>query len=279
VLDAHTHVSCADAGRFPPAPSPGVGSDWWQGGGGHVTALLAEMDDAGVDAAVVVQAVGVYGHDCRCAAATVAAAPERLSLVVSIDMDSEDPAAALAALVAAVEVPVAGVRLFGVAGDRPPWLADGRGDAVVAVAAAAGLTVVPCVFTPALEDLRRLASAHPEVPMALDHCAFPDRAPERGWRSVLALADVPSVALKVTTYVLEAAERDDGDAALALDRLVEAFGPDRLAWGSDHPQDRTTDYAGKVHLAARAARHLAPGDRDALFDATARRLFRARARA
>jgi predicted TIM-barrel fold metal-dependent hydrolase len=252
-----------------------VGSSWWQDGGVDGPAILAELDDADVALGVVVQAVGVYGHDCRCAAATVATAPDRLALVASVDLDGPDPLQAVTEL-AGMGPRLAGVRLFGVAGDReapPAWLSDGRAGAVVEAVAELGAAVVPCLFPVALPALAALAADHPHVLMALDHCGFPDLDPTDPWRSFAAVREVPSIACKVTSYVLEAAERDDGDPAPTLERLVEQVGADRLCWGSDHPQDQRHTYEGKLALLERAARHLDAAARATVTEHTARRLF------
>lgn len=269
LVDCHTHVACPDATRFP-RTATGVGSDWSHHGGA-VEELLADMDAAGVGRAVVVQAIGVYGHDCRCATHAVEAHAGRLALVGSVDMAGPDPAGALAAMAAAS--PLAGVRLFGVGDADPSWVADGRGDDVLDAAAALGTTVVPTVFSDRLADLGALLERHPAVPVALDHCAFPDRDPDHGEAALLALAELPSLWLKVTSYVLEGAERDEGDPAPMLERLVAAFDAERLCWGSDHPQDRRHDYAGKLDLARRAARGLDAAQRDAFLGRTSLELW------
>ena len=265
LVDCHTHVACPDRQRFPRTRT-GVGSDWSHHGG-SVEELLAGMDATGVERAVVVQAIGVYAHDCACAADAVAAHPGRLALVGSVDMDDPDPAAALAALAAGA--PLAGVRLFGVGDADPSWLTDGRGHAVLEAAAELGTTVVPTIFSDRLGDLGALLERHPSVPVALDHCAFPDRDPDGAETALVALAELPSLWLKVTSYVLEGAERDEGDPAPMLERLVAAFDADRLCWGSDHPQDRRHDYAGKLDLVRRAARGLDEAQRDALLGRSA----------
>ena len=108
--------------------------------------------------------------------------------------------------------------------------------------------------------------------MAIDHCAFPDMG-EEGEPAVLRLADLPEVHLKVTSYVLEMAQHDEGDPAGIVERLTSAFGANRLCWGSDHPQDQRSTYAGKVELAHHATRTLGAGDRDAVLAGTAMRLW------
>jgi predicted TIM-barrel fold metal-dependent hydrolase len=288
VVDAHTHVACPDRSRFPVRPSVGAGSEWYSGDAVSGEALLAEMDGAGVGRAVVVQGIGAYGHDCSCAAATVAEHPDRFALVVSVDMDGPDPSDDLMALVDALAAgrspgasgvelagPVrpVGVRLFGVGAATTDWLHDARAAEVWRSAGHLGLTVVPCVFSPVLDAVAEVAASHPDVPVAVDHCGFPDMAGADGWPQLLRLAGLAAVGLKVSSHVLEAGERDDGDPAVVVDRLVEAFGAERLCWGSDHPQNQALDYAGKLALARHAARHLDADQSAAFFGANAHRLW------
>ncbi len=166
-----------------------------------------------------------------------------------------------------------GVRLFGVGEATTSWLEDARASEVWRTAGELDLSVVPCVFAVALDAVGEVAASHPGVPVAVDHCGFPDMAGAEGWPAVLRLAAVPSVGLKVSSHVLEAGERDDGDPAIVVDRLVEAFGTDRLCWGSDHPQNQALDYAGKLALARHAARHLDATQSASFFGANAQRLW------
>lgn len=270
VVDTHTHVACGD--RFPFHPT-GAASDWWRSGG-SVDDLLADLDANGVDRVVIVQAVGAYAYDCACAADSVARHADRASLVVAVDMTGADPAADLLALLDAPPsgARISGVRLFGVGGSAADWITDGRGAAVWEIAAARGVVVVPTVFADRFDELGAIAAEH-SAAVAIDHCGFLDMADATGLDQLLRLADLATVNLKITSYVLEAAERDDGDPAILLGRLVDAFGADRLCWGSDHPQDLRHDYAGKLALARRAARGLDDSQRDGLFSRTAERLF------
>ncbi len=270
LIDAHTHIGCGDDPRFPLSPS-GVASEWWRDGG-TAEQLLAELDGSGVDKAVAVQAIGAYGYDCRCAASAVAEHPSRLALVAAIDMEADDPAEAMVEMMGSLAVAPAGVRLFGVGSVEPEWLVDGRAAAVWDLAAELGTTLVPCLFTSHLTDLAAVIEGRPEVPVAVDHCAFPDMG-DGGEAAVLRLAELPEVHLKVSSYVLEMAERDEGDPAPIVERLASAFGANRLAWGSDHPQDQRHTYAGKVELAHQAVRGLGPAERDAVLWGTAARLW------
>lgn len=275
VVDTHTHVACADRTVHPLRPTTtGTVSEWWREGA-DIGDLLADMDATGVERAVVVQAVGAYGYDCSCAAASVARNPDRAALVIAVDMGADDPAAELRALVDAPPsgASIAGVRLFGVGSVDASWLTDGRGAAVWSVAAEHDLVVVPCVLADRFADVRALVESTPAARVAVDHCGFPDLCAGDVWANTALLAGLTQVHLKVTSYVLEAAEAIDGDAAPTVERLVDMVGADRLCWGSDHPQDRRHDYTGKVALAHRSTRTLDERSRAALLGATGERLF------
>ncbi len=247
IVDTHVHVACADTARFPPRPT-GVGSDWWIGGSGDAETVLGDVRDGGVDHVVVVQAVGAYGHDPSCAAAAVDGAGGWARLVPSVDLSGSDPSAQLDAL---VQLPsVVGVRLFGVA-DGAPWLDDGRADEVWCRAGELGLALVATLFSDRLAALGRVIDRNPQVAVVLDHCGFPDLAGPAGEASLFALAGARPLRLKVTTHVL-AAWSTEGRLESTLERLVDAFGPRRLCWGSDHPQHQGLSYREKLALAERA---------------------------
>lgn len=260
IVDSHTHVMSGDTERYPVRPDLGH----WFHGAGDVESLLAAMDVAGVDQAVLVQFVGGYAYDCSYAADAVAAGDGRLGLCGAVDMFGPDPAGDLRALAAAT--PVRAVRLFGVGAEAPVWLADGRAAAVWAVAEATGVGVVATLWDRDLPALRPLVARHPGVPVAIDHCGFADFA--AGAEPLLALADLAAVHVKVSSHVLAPLE----DPADVVDLLAARFGADRLAWGSDFPQSEGS-YADMVALARRAARRLDDGARADFLGGTARRLW------
>ena len=273
IVDTHTHVAISDDPRFPLSASD-LTSSWWTSGA-TIDDVLHQLDANDVHRLVLVQAVGAYGYDCSYAAASAAAHADRAAFVAAISMHADDPVAELAAL---CEAPpsgavIAGVRLFGVDGIEPTWLTDGRAAAVWDFAAEYNLVIVPTVFANKFKHICALAQHAPTASVAIDHCGFTDMVEGDGQAMLFALADIPSLHLKVTSYVLEAAERDDGDAAILIERLAKVFGADRLCWGSDHPQDQRHDYAGKLALARHATRSFDDASRSAFFNTTASRLF------
>lgn len=270
IVDSHTHIASSDRERYPVRPT-GVGSTWWSPGVHDADRLVAGMERAGVDRAVVVQAVGAYGYDCTYAIDAVAAHPGRLALVGAVDMEDADPARRLGELVEAADgagTTLRGARLFGVTGTPPGWLTDGRAEAVWAAAAELGCMLVPTLFAADLCHLRRLIEGRPSVPVALDHCGFPDLTggpPYVGAAPLHALTDLGPLSLKVSSHLLlDAVGSGSGDPAELVDHLAGAFGATRLCWGSDYPQTQELSYPEMVALGQRAARNLG-GDDQAAF--------------
>ena len=271
VIDAHLHVVAADTDRFPQQPS-GFGRDWWTGRDVDVDQIGRDLDANGVDRGVIVQAVGPYRNDNTYARAAVAEHPRRFALVAAIDAGGSDPGTELADVVDAG--PVAAVRVFAAAGDAT-WLDDERGRAIWAVAARTDTPIVAALFPDHLDALAALVATRPDLTVALDHLAFPDLTggppfPNAG--PLLALAELPAVHLKATTISLTTAQAAGGTRPL-IEHLVETFGADRVAWGSDHPQSYELPYPEMVQLAKDACAGLDADARDAVLGGTAARLW------
>jgi predicted TIM-barrel fold metal-dependent hydrolase len=201
---------------------------------------------------------------------------DRCLAVVSLDLDAPDSRQTARMLHSLAEHPgVRGVRFFGVGGTEPTWLDDPERLIVWETAAELGLVVVATVFDRHLAALRRTLERMPGLPVALDHCGFPDLtggALLLNAAPLLALADVSNVHLKVSSYLLEQAEAL-GDPAIVVDRLAAVFGADRLQWGSDYPQTHDRTYPQLVELARLAMRNLPERARAAVLGGTADRFW------
>lgn len=261
IVDTHVHVVADDEARYPLNPS-GVTAPWYREDPSSLERLLRLMDDAGVDAAVLVQAISAYRYDNRYTLDAARDAPRRCTPVVCADLAGTDPAAEARRLLAAGGRGFRWVAIHdgGVAEPRAVW------DVVTAAA-------VPAVVTILAEHLPALAAAleHLRLPIALDHCGFADLTqgvpPELG-----DLARFPNLHLKVSTIALDAAGAG-GDVRDLLPELVDRFGADRLMWGSDYSQTHDRPYADLVEHARHAASKLGDADRGWFLGATARRLW------
>ncbi len=270
IVDTHVHVVAAEQSRHPLRPS-GVGSQWFRDHPVTVEQYLETATDAGVDGAVLVQAHGAYGSDNSYVLDALQAAPARTVGVVIVDPADPDPAARLREL---ARVPGChGVRLFGIGPEPPTWFDGDAGAALWDTAIDLDLRIVATLLAPDLPRLAAMLSRHPGAPVVLDHCGFPDLRDGPsfpGLAPVLALADQPALHLKVTSHVLEEAGHD---APAVVDRLAEAFGAERLVWGSDYPQTHDRTYAELVALGRDACAGLTESDRARVLGENALRLW------
>jgi L-fuconolactonase len=168
---------------------------------------------------------------------------------------------------------VVGVRLFAVH-PGSAWVGTDRARAAVEAVADLGLVLVLTVFQAQLAPLRPLLEGHPSLPVAVDHCGFPDIA--QGvlvpGQPVWDLADLAQVSLKVSSHLFGSLG-GAGDPAPLVDQLVGRFGPGRLVWGSDYPQTAHGGYRELVDLGHRAVRNLDRADRAAVLSDNAAVLF------
>lgn len=269
-VDAHVHVASDDEARFPRHPT-GLASDWWKRGGYEVDAVLSTLAGAGVTQMVAVQAAGAYGDDNRYVIDVAMDHPESVRSVVVVDPD--EPGAAGVVTNLAARPGVAGVRYMAVQ-PTATWVGTERAEGAFESAGRAGLTVVLTVFSTQIPALRPVMDRFPEVPIVFDHCAFPSLEGSVIGRDdpLLGLVDLPQVAVKVTSHNLAPLARAGGARPL-VEQLAEAFGTERILWGSDYPQTAHDTYAGLVDLATTAFAGLTPAEQAAVLGDNTRRLF------
>jgi predicted TIM-barrel fold metal-dependent hydrolase len=270
-IDTHLHAISPDTAKYPVAPVGGHQSDWSRERPVDAPGVLRAMDDAGIDKAVLVQASTVYGHDNRYVVDAVRAAADRFVGVYSIDALSAD---AVAQIDRWRSAGLSGIRLFTTGSTMPgqsAWLGHESSFAAWAHAEALGLPVCLQMTMAGLPVLRSLLERFPKVRVLLDHCARPDLSdgpPYEAARALFDMAAYPGVYLKLTDRTLAAAQAGKSNPATFLEKLVTAFGANRIAWGSNFPaaHGRLTE----LLAAARAVLSvLAPADQALIFGGTA----------
>src|SRR5262245_52156385 len=275
IVDTHTHVIARDEARYPLQPS-GVGSNWFREAPRTVEELGALTEEAGVGAAVLVQAFGAYTFDNSYVLDAATTDPSRFVSVVIVD--PEDTASPARVREFAREKSCTGVRLFSIGPmDRaqPTWLDDSATFALWDACSTLGLRVVVACLPEHLDRLDRMLERFREQTVLLDHCGFVDFAsgrPYRGADSLFRLARHLHLHCKVTSHVLEQVTAADGAGAV-VERLIAEFGADRLAWGSDYPQTHDRPYAELVALGLDACAGLPTRDRELVMGGTAQRLW------
>jgi len=272
VVDTHTHVVSSDEAAYPLQPA-GLPGDWYRSAPCSAEQLLAQMDAAGVAGAVLVQGVGAYSYDNSYAADSAAACPERFASACCIDVEAEDPLADLGYWIG--ERGMQGVRLFALSASGPSWLAEPRGLSLLGRAHELGAHVIVTILWSQLGELDGLLSRFPNVPISLDHCAFPPVAgpPWRELEPLLDLAKYPNLHLKLSTHVIDSEEKNGSDVQGLVGLFAERFGASRLLWGSDFCQTHDRSYAELVGLGKRAFAGLPEEERALCLGGNALRLW------
>ncbi|WP_030904336.1 amidohydrolase family protein [Streptomyces sp. NRRL F-5126] len=241
--------------------------------------LEPETRAAGVTATVLVQTV----HDARETPEFLALAQgSRLVAGVVGWTDLTHPA--VADRIAALTEAPGGNRLVAIrhqvqAEPDPEWLLRPDVRRGLAAVAAAGLAYDLVLVPHQLPAAARAAALLPGLTFVLDHLGKPRIAAgqREPWaRDVARLAEHANTACKLSGLVTEAAwdAWSTGDLRPYADTVIEAFGPDRLMFGSDWPVCTLAATYGEVLDAARSlVAGLGGAERAAVLAGTARRLY------
>jgi predicted TIM-barrel fold metal-dependent hydrolase len=274
VVDTHAHIISSDPVSFPHGPLP----DWPAERFVDAEKLLQRMHTAGVERAVLVQYSSVHGYDNSYVLATARQRPDRFVAVCTVEALQPEAADQLSACVANG---AAGVRLRAPGRQGPlNWL-----ECEPVWQRTAELHVPVCVhFTESVQAegmrlLPRLLAKFPSVGVVLDHVGNPqwrEGPPDYGLRAVLDLARFEQLTLKFTTVNLERLDAANVEPRIALERLVGAFGAERIAWGSDAP-NTPGDYTEMLGWMRQSISMLNAADQVSILGGTALRVYPRRA--
>lgn len=158
----------------------------------------------------------------------------------------------------------------------PEWLLRPDVARGLAALADAGLVYDLIVQGHQLPAAVKAAESHPDLSFVLDHLGKPLIASgtlEPWATAVRTLAARPNTVCKLSGMVTEAdpASWTVDDLRPYADTVLDAFGPDRLMFGSDWPVCVLAASYGEVLDAAN--RLVAPADRTAVFETTATRVY------
>lgn len=196
--------------------------------------MLALMDDAGVDRAIIVPP-SWEGDRNDYALEAAQRFPDRFAVMGRLTLDSPDAKRQVARWMD--DRGMLGVRLnFTFA--HIELIRSGAADWFWPMAAEAGIPVM--AHTPmVMPEMMRVVRAHPKLKLVIDHMGMSseiarDNRREEALARTLEFAAFPKVAVKlsnVPTYSHEA--YPFADMKPFLQKLIEAFGPRRCFWGTD----------------------------------------------
>ena len=267
IIDTHTHVVSSDKAKHPLDPGA---RGWSTEVSNDVEALIAEMDNAGVECATLVQPNGTYGLDNSYQCDSAQQYAPRTVAVGILDPAATDAADQLSYWVN--ERGMTGVRLQSQAEPDDP-----RCDALWQRAASLGIPIsIGGGGQPEKVDaMRNVGARHTNVLFAPDHFAgWSGSADKAAMTTALEeLARLPNAYLRISSTSLgpyadlTAPEQD------LFRRVIEAFTPRRVMWGSNFPSSREGGYIGQVQLGQTALPWLSDDDVNWIMGETAHQLW------
>jgi len=207
-----------------------------------VEKLIAEMDAAGVSRAFLVPPAfdGIGRNDYSLAAAR--AHPDRFVVMGRLPLDAPDAPDLLDRW--AEEPHGRGLRMSVFMPRQREWLADGTLDWFWAAAErlAQPLMIYPGPVPELLQAVGRIAQRHEGLKISIDHMAAGpyDQVDEAAFAhlpDLLALAALPNMAIKASALPEHSsAEYPYRNIHPYIRQTIDAFGPERVFWGTDMPR-------------------------------------------
>jgi predicted TIM-barrel fold metal-dependent hydrolase len=199
--------------------------------------MVAAMDAAGVDAALLISPYTMYRYDASYAIQVRAAHPGRFALIKPVDPNDPGVADTIAAW--AKQDGAIAVRIMLTYAASPD--ANDPGIARVMAAAARNALPLNLLCWGRLDQVDQLAAKNPDTQIIIDHLGlqqpFAPPAPKEPFAElpkVLKLAAYPNVAIKISgACTLSHQPFPYPDIWDPLRRILDAYGLDRCMWGTD----------------------------------------------
>ncbi|MDE8343324.1 MAG: amidohydrolase family protein [Acidocella sp.] len=276
IIDTHPHVASHDNVRYPIKPLGEKRSDWSHERAVTTEELIAAMDEARVEKAALVHSSTTYGFACDYVADAIAAYPDRLTGVFSVNVLEPDATTKMREWFAQG---LTGMRIY-IKGRTvtQAWMSleDPRLIAVYECAEELGITIaLNAAAADGFEQLEAVLTKFPKVRFFLDHAGRGDFSGGRPFTAatpLLKLGKYPNLYLKVTSVNFLSKGKGWEQPIPVLNALVSEFGANRLAWGSNFPATVGT-LTELVELAKIGFSGLSAKDQEWVFGGTALSLY------
>ena len=246
IVDAHPHIYSKDSSRYPTIDDP-----WHPGEPATAEDLKRGMEVVGVDRAVFIQTSTYYGFDNRYVMDSAKAHRDWATGIVTLDPDNLEH----------VEALEDAVKNYNIRGLRGTTDGTGRIDTprVYTLWSKAMELGIPinCMVMDDIDrvpEIERVASDLGDLRIVIDHCFMLNTRHKTvpTLEALERLSKLPNIYAKLTSGT-HGSQRiyPHEDMHEPLQRVIDAFGPDRCVWGSNFPNalwSKGTTYAQNLHL-------------------------------
>ena len=280
IIDAHVHVWSADSGRFPFAAGFGPDDLWWPSF--DETDLVDRAKPSGLGRFNLVQMTW-YGLDHTYVLDLINRNPHRFSgtgIVPAIgDVTLAAPDIAMEALADQ------GIRAFRIRGrstrpiisDGARWLDHRVFEAMFEKAARRNLPLSFLCGAEDLSEIDRMCARHGDAPVIIDHLALLGPATDPTHDDLVALCGLarhPRTMVKVSAFgALSRSGAPYLDMLPIVQRVIDAYGPERCMWASDSPRQTVPPHSYDTSIGLLRRVGLSKGDLEQLLCATAKSVF------
>jgi L-fuconolactonase len=270
IIDSHLHVWSDDESQYPygEVSRPQTGSR------ASVELLNEHMAEAGVEKAVIVQPIH-YLYDNRYVADCLARFPGRFAAVALVDPKAPSAPDQLEELVRGQGF--GGMRLHLSRQQDPSALAAPDQDPLWRRVEELDVCLIVLGRAAELPALEPIIDRFPNVKVVLDHLGGPtvgEGNPLLG--NVLRMARYPNVYVKVSNMNrMSEVPYPHKDTHDMVRRIYDAFGPERLMWGTDFPHVLTEGgYVNALKQVRDELDFLNNKDKDWLFSKTVQKVWK-----
>jgi predicted TIM-barrel fold metal-dependent hydrolase len=281
IIDAHVHVWTPDTDAYPLHSS--YKKEDMKPPSFTAEELFSHCKRSGVERINLIQ-MSFYRQDHSYMLAMMEKYPDNFAgtgvLPDVLDDDAQDPSEMM------VELGAKRCYAFRVRGgyrrtdvEQPNWMSHPKWDAMFETGAEHNLALSFLMNPGDMPEVGRMCAKHPDTPVIIDHLArigANEPVKDEQVDELCGLAKHRNIQIKVGAfYALGDAAAPYTDLLPMIERVVDAYGPDRCMWESDCPfqVDPPHKYDDSVALIRDHADFLSPSDKEKILVTTAEKFF------
>lgn len=271
-IDAHSHIWTRDVEKFPLAKGATVDDLAPQSFTAEELLEVAHRENVG--RVVLIQHHRYHGWDNSYLTDAARRYPKAFRVVGMVDNFSKSPGKQMREL---LKQRVTGFRitprLY-----KEKWLGGGM-DEMWKTAADTGQNICCLIDVKDIAEIDKMCTRHPDTPVVIDHFSrigVDGEVRKADVDALCKLARHKKVTVKISAYYALGTKKPPYlDLAPMIRRVLDAYGVERAMWASDSPYqiDGDNTYAASISLIRDRIDFLSAGDRQALLQRTAERVF------
>ena len=273
-IDCHSHVWSPDVEKYPLAGDQTV--EDLKPRSFTPEELMETASPHGVSRVVLIQHTVYHSKDNTYLIDTIAEHPGRFSGVSWIEPARENVTETMDEL---LQAGFRGCRIRPGDGGVDRWRDSSGMNKMWSHGAKIGVAMCPLINPEYLSEVIHMCEKHQETTVVIDHFArvgIDGTIHRKDLDKLLRLAKFPKTHVKVSAYYALGDKRPPHNELVPMIKeLYDAFGPQRLMWGSDCPYQIVTPntYAASINLIKNRIDFLTADDKDWLLKKTAEKIF------